>query len=83
MKNLLYLWVLLFLLSWSSPEGDPNTQALELRIARIESGLTPSFQIKGQDPVTFNINERLDELKIPGLSRSVLFHRQTGSFLLG
>lgn len=68
MKNLLYLWVLLFLLSCSSPEGDPNTQALELRIARIESGLTPSFQIKGQDPVTFNINERLDELKIPGLS---------------
>jgi len=68
MKRLCFLSVLLLLFSCSLHDGEPNSQTPDSRVARIESGLIPDFWIKGADPVPFNINERLDELGIPGLS---------------
>lgn len=41
---------------------------LEDRIQRIENGLMPALQIKGKAIPTFNINERLKQLGIPGAS---------------
>ena len=61
-------WILLLLLSCSASDGDQQTQSLEVRIARIESGLMPGLHIKGRDTGTYNITERLEELNIPGLS---------------
>ena len=61
-------WILLLLLSCSASDGDQQIQSLEVRIARIESGLMPGLHIKGRDTATYNITERLEELNIPGLS---------------
>ncbi len=61
------LFVLLFatsLLSQAQQESDD----LKARIKRIENGLMPSLQIKGKPIQTFNINERLKQLGIPGIS---------------
>lgn len=41
---------------------------IEDRIKRIENGLMPALQIKGEPIPTFNINERLKQLSIPGVS---------------
>lgn len=41
---------------------------LKDRIKRIENGLMPALQIKGEPIPTFNINERLKQLGIPGVS---------------
>ena len=47
----------------------PESQTgLDARISRIENGLIEYLQIKGQSRGPFNINERLEELGIPGLS---------------
>jgi CubicO group peptidase (beta-lactamase class C family) len=59
---------LLIVVSCTASYGDIAGQSTEHRIARIESSLTPAFRIKGQEAETFEINERLDELGIPGLS---------------
>ena len=67
MKNFTLLTALLFLFS-CSPADNQSADALESRIARIESSLAPRFQIKGEDVATFNIDERLNALNIPGLS---------------
>ena len=58
------------LLLASCTTGDPpETQTgLDARISRIENGLVEYLQIKGQSSGPFNINERLEELGIPGLS---------------
>ena len=68
MKIYFLPFVLLLICSCGTSDDSAIDRTLESRIARIENGLTPSLQIKGQSPVTFNINERLDELNIPGLS---------------
>ena len=44
------------------------TSELDSRIERIENGLVPNLQIKGEPLPTFNVDERLEELNIPGLS---------------
>lgn len=41
---------------------------LDARINRIENGLMSVLQIEGEEVATFNINERLKQLNIPGLS---------------
>lgn len=63
MKNLIFSALLLFTASLYAQEAD-----LEARIQRIENGLMPSLQIKGEPVPTFNVNERLKQLGIPGLS---------------
>jgi CubicO group peptidase (beta-lactamase class C family) len=68
MKRSTFLAALFVAVSCSAPDGDKTAQGVAHRVARIESGLTPSFRIKGQEVETFDINERLVELGIPGLS---------------
>ena len=68
MKRSTLLAALFVAVSCSAPDGDKTAQGVAHRVARIESGLTASFRIKGQEIETFDINERLDELGIPGLS---------------
>lgn len=48
--------------------GSPEIDPINERIERIENGIMPAFQIAGQPAATFNVNDRLDELGIPGLS---------------
>ena len=68
MNRISCLITLLTLSACNAPDESSGTQALELRIARIENGLTPVLQIKGHEIPTFNIEDRLAELNIPGLS---------------
>ena len=68
MRKIAYLFSLIFLAACSAPQDEPVEPSPDARLARIENGLAPGFQIKGQDRVTFNIEERLAELNIPGLS---------------
>jgi len=63
MKNLTLSTLLLFTIALSAQEVD-----LDARIKRIEDGLMPSLQIKGEPVPTFNVNDRLKALGIPGLS---------------
>ena len=67
MKKLLPLLLLLFFASCATHQ-ESDQEALEARILRIENGLMLPLQIKGETPKTFNINDRLKELEIPGLS---------------
>ena len=68
MKRSTFLAALFVAVSCSSPDDDKTNQGVAHRVARIESGLTLSFRIKGQEVETFDINERLVEFGIPGLS---------------
>ena len=52
----------------SPPSPDEDTNSIEARIARIENGLMPVVHIVGTDPVTFNLEDRLAEFGIPGIS---------------
>jgi CubicO group peptidase (beta-lactamase class C family) len=61
----------LLLFSCSS-EKESNQVALEERISRIENGLQPNLQIEGDSLLLFNIEERLRELGIPGVSIAFL-----------
>ncbi|OEK04747.1 serine hydrolase [Roseivirga misakiensis] len=63
MKNLLAT-ALLFI-STISVAQNAN---IEERIKRIENGLLPVLQIKGEKIPTYNVNERLKQLRIPGMS---------------
>jgi len=71
MKKLSTLLLLLFLFACSTSKETSDT-ALEDRIQRIENGLMQNLQIKGEEVSTFNINDRLIELGIPGLSIAVV-----------
>ena len=63
MKNSLYLAVLPILSACDAP-----ARALELRVEDVDGEMIPIFQVEGQDPATFGIEDRLRELNIPGLS---------------
>jgi len=52
------------------PKAEANT--LEERLSRIENGLEPDLQIEGDTIPNYNIEERLKELNIPGVSIAVL-----------
>ena len=70
MKKLFY--PLLFLLLTTPLFGQSTNESTEARIERIENGLMPMFQIKGREVPKYNINERLKELGIPGISVAVV-----------
>ncbi|MEM9931699.1 MAG: serine hydrolase domain-containing protein, partial [Bacteroidota bacterium] len=54
------------------PDQDKNkSQSLNEKIARVENGLQPRLQIIGLDVPKYNVEERLKELGIPGVSVAV------------
>lgn len=72
-KYIMFLRSSLLIVSWlliSCTAGEPpdSESELESRISRIENGLISSLQIKGRPQEHFNLEERLEELGIPGLS---------------
>lgn len=69
MKYTSYLFITLSL--WSCKSSDDSVNVAE-RIKRIENGLQPNLQITGDSIPNFNIEERLKELGIPGVSIAVL-----------
>ncbi|MEL6537362.1 MAG: serine hydrolase domain-containing protein, partial [Bacteroidota bacterium] len=72
MRNLYSLFVLCLLISCTAP-SEEKTDELAERIARIENGLELNLQIHGIDSVeTYNIEDRLREFRIPGVSIAVL-----------
>nr|WP_299066906.1 serine hydrolase domain-containing protein [uncultured Allomuricauda sp.] len=71
MKNIIPISLLLILIG-CSPKSLKNDSLLDEKIARIENGLQPNLQIQGDSVVNYNIEERLSELGIPGVSIAVL-----------
>ena len=71
MKTVFSLSFLLLIIG-CSVEPSKESNALEEKIARIENGLQPDLQIEGEPIPYFNIEERLQELGIPGVSIAVL-----------
>lgn len=75
MKNIFLLFLSLLILNSCTNKSEKVKKKLNERISRIENGLQSNLQIKYGDnrPIpTFNIEERMQELKIPGLSIAVL-----------
>ena len=58
----------LTLVACSAPVTVPAQDSIGARIARIENGLVPVVHIVGDDPVTFNLEDRLEEFGVPGMS---------------
>ena len=71
MKNLIPIILLLVLMGCSSTTENDD-KLLSERISRIENGLRPNLQIEGEPVPAYNIEERLKELGIPGVSIAVL-----------
>lgn len=65
------LLISLFLVSCSTQQSEEMDQALQESIARVENGLQPRLQVIGFDVPRYNIEERLRELGIPGVSVAV------------
>ena len=63
-----FLILLLACFLFTCSQNTSTELQLDERISRIENGLMPRLQVKGQEVATFNIEERLEELGIPGLS---------------
>lgn len=57
-----------FLASCSAVEQPDRESQLESRISRIENGLIANVQIEGESQKYFNLQDRLEEIGIPGLS---------------
>lgn len=72
MKNTFLLFLSLFLLYSCADESENDKTKLNERIARIENGLQPNLQIQGDSIPVYNIDERLKELGIPGVSIAVI-----------
>jgi len=64
--------LLLLILTNCSPQSEKGDNFLAERIARIENGLQPNLQIQGDSIPSYNIEERLKELGIPGGSIAVI-----------
>lgn len=71
MKKLTPLLLLLIIFSCTSP-SEKDAEQLAERIARIENGLQPGMQITGDSTANYNIEERMRELGIPGVSIAVI-----------
>ncbi|MBX2874095.1 MAG: beta-lactamase family protein, partial [Saprospiraceae bacterium] len=71
MKTIFSTLLLLSLFGCSQP-SEQNNQLLEQRIARIENGLQANLQIQGDSLPNYQIEERLKELGIPGVSIAVI-----------
>lgn len=68
----IYFCLILFLLINCSPTSEKDQKLLQERIVRIENGLQPNLQIQGDSIPNYNIEERLQELGIPGVSIAVI-----------
>lgn len=67
--------LILFILASCSDQSEKDKKLLDERISRIENGLQSNLQIQYGDsrPIpTFNIEERMKELGIPGVSIAVM-----------
>ncbi|MEM8967269.1 MAG: serine hydrolase [Bacteroidota bacterium] len=53
-------------------QSEKDEEVLTERISRIENGLQPNLQIQGDSIPNYNIEERLKELGIPGVSIAVI-----------
>lgn len=71
MKILNPILIILILIG-CSPEPEKNQKFLSERISRIENGLQPNLQIQGDNIPNYNIEERMKELGIPGVSIAVI-----------
>lgn len=71
MKNLAVILILVLLFN-CSPKTSENNGNLAERISRIENGLEPNLQIDGDSIPNFNLEERMRQLRIPGLSIAVI-----------
>jgi CubicO group peptidase (beta-lactamase class C family) len=69
MKNIYYLIFSLSLISNCFAQKDSQIQA---EISAIENGLIKNIQIEGDSIQKFNIKERMDYYKVPGVSISVV-----------
>ncbi len=72
MKNTFLLFLSVFLLLSCADESENEKKKLNERITRIENGLQPNLQIQGDSIPAYNIEERLKELGIPGVSIAVI-----------
>lgn len=72
MKNF-KLVILLFILAACSPKPLQDQELLAQRISRVENGLVPNLQIQGDSVPNYNIEERMKELGIPGVSIAVVY----------
>lgn len=61
-----------FLLVACATKDNSADMALAAKLDRIENGLQPNLQIQGDSIPNFNIDERLKELGIPGVSIAVI-----------
>ena len=69
MKTIQALIFLFISFACSTPETTKID--LEERISKVENGLVPARQIKGEEVPVYNLEDRLKELGIPGLSLAV------------
>ena len=71
MKKFPVLFLLIIVFA-CSPQKETSNSELKDRIQRIENSLIPSLQIAREEVARYNINDRLKELGIPGLSMAVV-----------
>ncbi|RIW14050.1 class A beta-lactamase-related serine hydrolase [Algoriphagus lacus] len=71
MRNIIPFLFVLHLIS-CGPSKKTDQEILAERISRIENGLQPNLQIEGDSVPQFNIEDRMRELGIPGVSIAVL-----------
>ncbi len=62
---------ILFGIAFFSCSVEPGSP-METEIAQIENGLIGSIIMKGEDPMTFNILERMEHYNVPGVSIAVV-----------
>ncbi|MEM6524041.1 MAG: serine hydrolase domain-containing protein [Bacteroidota bacterium] len=74
LRTLCPLALLVSILFNCTPPSETAEESLEKKISRIENGLQPNLQIEGDSVPTYNIEERMRELGIPGLSVAVLYN---------
>lgn len=71
MKALTPLFLLIILIN-CSPKSGQNKELLNERIYKIENGLQPNLQVQGDSIPHYNMEERMKELGIPGVSIAIL-----------
>ncbi len=75
LSNAFFVFLILLILSSCSPQSEKHKKFLNERISRIENGLQSNIQIQYGDSVSiqyYNIEERMKELGIPGVSIAVM-----------
>ncbi|HEX8197006.1 MAG TPA: serine hydrolase domain-containing protein [Pyrinomonadaceae bacterium] len=56
----------------SESEKSQDQPTVSERIQRVENGLLPPFQIKGESTAKMNISDRMKHYKVPGISVAVI-----------